>query len=138
MRIMLRILSTVLHFFLTRNIRFVFEQYSSSAEQKEKYDAFKKTLKRIDDLNAHERAVKGTAVFGLNKFSDLTIEEFERAYLGTRVPAKRQSSPRLTQIAPAAVHTTVTSVDWRGIYTTPIKDQGGCGSCWYVITHQLR
>ena len=86
----------------------------------------------IDALNAKERAINGSAVFGVNIFSDLSTEEFKANYLGTKLPTNYASSRKLMQVAPAALHTTATSVDWRGIYTTPIKYQGSCGSCWCV------
>jgi C1A family cysteine protease len=114
--------------------RFTFEQYSSPAEEKAKFDEFKKSLLELDTLNAHERAVNGSAVYGVNIFSDLSYEEFKANYLGTKIPDDYVSSRRLMQVAPAAVHTTATSVDWRGIYTTPVKYQGSCGSCWYACT----
>ena len=109
-------------------------QYSSPAEERAKYEAFKKSLQALDDLNAHERAINGSAVYGVNIFSDLSYEEFKANYLGTKIPANYASKRRLMQVAPAAVHTTATEADWRGIYTTPVKYQGSCGSCWYACT----
>ena len=87
----------------------------------------------IDNLNTRERAVNGSAVFGVNIFSDLSFKEFKASYLGTKLPTNYASSRRLMQVAPAAAHTTATSADWRGIYTTPVKYQGSCGSCWYAL-----
>ena len=87
----------------------------------------------IDEENAQERAVNGSAIFGVGILSDLTDEEFKTFYLGTIVPADYESRRTFMEVAPPAVHTSeLTSVDWRGIYTTPIKDQGQCGSCWYA------
>jgi hypothetical protein len=92
-----------------------------------------KSLAEIDAQNKKERAANGSAVFGITQFSDLSDEEFRSTYLGTVVPDDYISSRRLMPIAPAiAVTETTTYADWTGIYTTPIKNQGGCGSCWLV------
>ena len=106
-------------------------QYATTTEARERFAVFEESLMKIDKLNKAERAANRTAVFGVTIFSDLTEREFQSTYLGTKPPFDIAASRRLMAIAPAAVRTTETnSVDWRGIYTTPIKDQGGCGSCW--------
>ena len=105
-------------------------QYSSSSERSNKYETFKKTLVEIDLRNAKEKQSNGTAVFGVTVMSDLSDEEFKAIFLGSKMPHD-ESERRLTQIAPPAPHTTETDyADWRGIYTTPIKYQDACGSCW--------
>lgn len=80
----------------------------------------------IDELNA---AANGTAVFGINPTSDLSPEQFKSQFLGTIMPS--ESERRLSDVAVVeAFKGQSKSVDWRGVYTTPIKSQGGCGSCW--------
>ena len=92
-----------------------------------------KSLAEIDAQNKKERAANGSAVYGITVFSDLSDEEFRSTYLGAVVPDDYTSIRRLMPIAPAvAVTETTTYADWTGIYTTPIKNQGGCGSCWLV------
>ncbi len=66
----------------------------------------------------------------MNKFADLSTEEFEAMMLGSKktVKAPMPDDALLGEELPD-------TVDWRTQgYVTPVKDQGQCGSCWSFST----
>merc|ERR1719170_1750 len=83
----------------------------------------------MDTIQEHNSG-NHTWTMGINQFSDLTPEEFERIHLGyIHRPNSQKNYADLSGIEAA------NDIDWttKGA-VTPIKDQAQCGSCWTFST----
>lgn len=84
-------------------------------------------MDRISVLNQQD-----TAEYGVNKFSDLSQEEFAAMYL-TYKPTPIPDDVRVPPVSQERVSQLPKSFDWRNEHpspVTPVKNQKQCGSCW--------
>ena len=109
--------------------------YASSSEEASRFAVFTENMKIVDERNAAEKAMGGSATHGITKFSDLTQDEFSERFL-TSVPPETPTRHNLVHMPLEAGATA--SADWRGKFTSPVKNQGYCGSCWaFSATEQI-
>merc|ERR1712223_214178 len=100
------------------------KNYLSSQEHNLRKAIFAENLVKINKHNVEESLGLHTFTLGVNKFADMTNEEFRLFYNGL----VGQGNLEVEEII---AHELPETVDWRDKgYVTPVKNQKQCGSCW--------
>lgn len=102
--------------------------YNALGEKDKRFEIFKDNLKFIDNHNSLNTTYK----LGLNRFADLTNEEYRAKFLGTRIDPNRRMKKMngigTSRYAPRVGDKLPESVDWRKEgAVVGVKDQGSCG-----------
>lgn len=106
------------------------KNYNALGEKEKRFEIFKDNLGFIDEHNSKNLSFR----LGLNRFADLTNEEYRTRFLGTRINPNRRNrkvNSQANRYATRVGDKLPESVDWRKEgAVVGVKDQGSCGSCW--------
>ncbi|KHN04480.1 Cysteine proteinase RD21a [Glycine soja] len=101
--------------------------YNAVEEKEKRFQIFKDNLNFIEEHNAVNRTYK----VGLNRFSDLSNEEYRSKYLGTKIDPRRMMARPSRRYSPRVADNLPESVDWRKEgAVVRVKNQSECEGCW--------
>ncbi|CAN8258779.1 unnamed protein product [Cochlearia groenlandica] len=103
------------------------KSYNGLGEKERRFEIFKDNLKFIEEHNSvPNRSYK----VGLNRFADLSNDEFRAVYLRRKMKRNRDFVKGERYLYKEG-DSLPDEIDWRQKgAVAPIKNQGSCGSCW--------
>jgi len=99
------------------------KNYSTTEEYALRFERWARVEEYILENNADP---KSTHVAGHNHLSDSTEAEFSKM-MGA---FERSESDHKTEVHEVTEESLGASKNWTGSCSTPVKNQGSCGSCW--------
>lgn len=103
------------------------KSYATVEEETARFNIFIENQRFIDEHNEGFKAGVHSFEVGMNKFGDMTNQEFRTMMNGYKYSPKKTNAP----VFVAKSNDLPESVDWRDKgYVTPVKNQLQCGSCW--------
>ncbi|ABY65748.1 peptidase [Orgyia leucostigma nucleopolyhedrovirus] len=106
------------------------KNYNDDLEKSKRYTIFKDNLEEINVKNR----LNDTAVYRINKFSDLSKTEIISKYTGLNAPSETTNFCK-TIVLDQPPGKGPLNFDWRQQNkVTSIKNQGSCGACWAFAT----
>ncbi|CAI8618667.1 unnamed protein product [Vicia faba] len=105
------------------------KEYENLEEEAKRFETFKSNLKHINEMNAKRKSPSQHRL-SLNKFADMSPEEFSKTYL-QEIPSNSNYGDRKLKDEDDDCDNLPASVDWREKgAVTEVKDQGNCQSHW--------
>ncbi|KAH1050779.1 hypothetical protein AAZX31_08G114300 [Glycine max] len=108
-------------------------EYGNQEEKAKRFQIFQSNLRYINEMNAKRKSPTTQHRLGLNKFADMSPEEFMKTYLKEiEMPySNLESRKKLQKGDDADCDNLPHSVDWRDKgAVTEVRDQGKCQSHW--------